>query len=283
MLNAILKILQVHQNRIEIGIKESIDYFGQKTVLRDSCEYALLTGGKRFRPSLALLIADCLGHGSDVLKAALAIEFFHTASLIADDLPCMDDDDERRNKPSLHKVYGESTALLTSYALIAAGYDFLTQNAEQIRNLNLPHSHRSDALCLLAIQNVSQNTGIDGATGGQWLDLFPESMSHEKLRQIQQMKTVTLFEISFVLGWLYGGGGVEKLPLVKKSAQHFGFAFQIADDIEDQEQDKITGRSINWANLVGLDEALIMFDREMNEFKQTSRELGLKPLTHLFK
>ena len=68
------------------------------------------------------MVADGLKQGCDVTSAALAIEYFHTASLIADDLPCMDDDDTRRNRPSVHKVYGEATALLASYALIAAGY-----------------------------------------------------------------------------------------------------------------------------------------------------------------
>ena len=107
-----------YRDKIEQEIAKSIVAFGEKTKLRDACEYALTNGGKRFRPLIVLLIAEALGHGMNVYPSALSVEFFHTASLIADDLPCMDNDDERREKPSLHKVYGESIALLASYALI---------------------------------------------------------------------------------------------------------------------------------------------------------------------
>src|SRR6202167_2596390 len=101
-----------HRDKIEQEIAKSILSFGEKTKLRDACEYALTTSGKRFRPLIVIFIAEALGNGLNVYEAALAVEFFHTASLIADDLPCMDNDDERRDKPSLHKVYGEAIALL---------------------------------------------------------------------------------------------------------------------------------------------------------------------------
>src|ERR1700722_633886 len=104
-------ILKPYQQQIEQKLQESIEQLGAKSKLRDACEYALLNGGKRFRPILVIMIANALGKKFDVTSAALAVEFFHTASLIADDLPCMDDDDERRSKPTLHKVYGEGTAL----------------------------------------------------------------------------------------------------------------------------------------------------------------------------
>jgi len=86
----------LHLDRIEQEIARSILSFGEKTKLRDACEYALTNGGKRFRPLIVLLIAEGLGKGLNVSEAALSVEFFHTASLIADDLPCMDNDDERR-------------------------------------------------------------------------------------------------------------------------------------------------------------------------------------------
>src|SRR5688572_22103732 len=115
-------ILEPYKQLIEQKLRESIDQLGPKTTLRDACEYALFSGGKRFRPALVLMIANALGYEVDVLPAAMGIEFFHTASLIADDLPCMDNDDERRNKPTTHRLYGESTSLLATYALISAGY-----------------------------------------------------------------------------------------------------------------------------------------------------------------
>jgi len=111
-----------YKQTIDKLIDDNIKDLGDENPLRDACEYALKNGGKRFRPALVYLISTSLNPDVDVSQAALSIELLHTASLIADDLPCMDDDDERRGRPSLHKVYDESIALLASYALIAAGY-----------------------------------------------------------------------------------------------------------------------------------------------------------------
>ena len=127
------------RDKIEKEIARSILSFGEKTKLRDACEYALLSGGKRLRPIIVMMVADGLGHDLDVAPAALAVEFLHTASLVADDLPCMDNDDERREKPSLHKAYGESVALLASYSLIFAGYEKLHENCTVMKQAD-PHS-----------------------------------------------------------------------------------------------------------------------------------------------
>ncbi len=118
-----------HRDRIEQEIAKSIGSLGEKNKLRDACEYALTNGGKRFRPLIVILVAEALGNGLDVYESALSVEFFHTASLIADDLPCMDNDDERRDKPSLHKTYGETIALLASYALITAAFEKIYKNS----------------------------------------------------------------------------------------------------------------------------------------------------------
>src|SRR5258708_26357 len=103
-----------HRDRIEQEIAKSILCFGEKTKLRDACEYAFRNGGKRVGRLIVILIAEALGNDLNVYESALSVEFFHTASLIADDLPCMDNDDERRDKPATHKVYGEAIALLAS-------------------------------------------------------------------------------------------------------------------------------------------------------------------------
>lgn len=271
----VLQTLKPYQELIEKAIKKHITTFGPKTPLRDACEYALLNGGKRFRPSLVLMIAKAIGHNVDVTEAALAVEYFHTASLIADDLPCMDNDDERRHKPSTHKVFGDSVALLATYALISAGYESLTKNADGVRKGGYPFSHLSDKLCVLAVENASINTGILGATGGQFMDLTPPDLSPKTLIDVLRKKTVTLFEISFVLGWLYGGGEIAKLPQVKKCAEHFGLAFQIADDIQDQQQDIDNKRAINLANVLGRDEAKNLFHVEIKAFKNALRELNI--------
>jgi len=209
-----------HRDRIEQEIAKSISSFGEKTKLRDACEYALLSGGKRFRPLIVLMVAEALCNGLNVYDSALCVEFFHTASLIVDDLPCMDNDEERREKPSLHKVYGETIALLASYSLMTAGFEKIYKNSEAMRDAGVPYSLFSDRACALALESASRCSGILGATGGQFLDLFPPSYSLETVRQVLYKKTVTLFEVAFVLGWLFGGGDAARLEKVKKAAFH---------------------------------------------------------------
>lgn len=273
--NSLSKLLAPFQKKIEQNLKASIEALGPDSRLREACAYALLNGGKRFRPALVYIISKALNSTIDVTQAALAIEFFHTASLIADDLPCMDNDDLRRDKPSLHKVYGESTALLASYALIAAGYECLSKNASIIRDANCSFSNQSDRICVLALENATYNTGLLGATGGQYLDINPPNLDLETIREVLRMKTVSLFEISFVFGWLYSGGSAISLDLVKKAAYHFGMAFQIADDFGDKEQDIINKRLINLVNIYGEEKAFQVFSEELNLFKTTLKDLKL--------
>jgi len=268
-------ILQPYQLLIEKRLHESINALGPKNQVRDACEYALLNGGKRFRPALVLMVAKALGYGIDVFPAAMGIEYFHTASLIADDLPCMDNDDERRSKPATHRVYGESVALLATYALISAGYACLAQNAHLIKNSRHPFASQSDRLCVLALENATFNTGLHGVTGGQFLDLSASDLSLDALREVIHKKTATLFEISFVFGWLYGGGDASRLDLVKKAAAHFGMAFQIADDIDDRAQDLANSHSLNLANVFGLERAKDMFHEEIKLYRQILADLKL--------
>lgn len=252
---------------IQANLQKQLETLGPKSLLRDACEYALMNGGKRLRPAITLQVARALGKGAEVTPVALAVEYFHTASLVADDLPCMDDDDERRAKPSVHKVYGEAMALLVSYALIAGGYACYAQNAALVKN--------GDLLCRLALENATYNTGLWGATGGQFLDLAPPNLSLATLRDVLHKKTVSLFEIAFVSGWLFGGGAPASLARVKRAASHFGMAFQIADDISDLDKDVQNGRKVNMAAVFGIDAAQAMLREEIQGYKVILQELKL--------
>ena len=195
-------------------------YTGE-TKLAESVRYALLSGGKRIRPLLVLQVAEALGK-RDVMASAVAIECFHTASLIADDLPCMDDDKERRGKKSVHVVFGEAPALLASYALIAKAFEKIEENGRQLGLL------QETMICL---EQASRSAGA--AVLGQYYDLF----GTDSVEKMHYLKTGTLFEGAFVLGWVFGGGALDRLEHVRELAAHVGCAFQRQDDLEDGEGD----------------------------------------------
>jgi len=258
---------------VEDNLCDNLALLGDKTTLRDACEYALMNGGKRFRPAIVMMVSEALGKKSDVKHVALGVEFLHTASLIADDLPCMDDDDERRDLPSTHKVYGEAIALLASYALIAAGYRAICYNTEALRGTVLDAD--ANRICFAALENVTRNTGIIGATGGQFLDICPPGRDLDSVKDVIYKKTVTLFEVSFVLGWLFGGGNLDLLDTVKRAAYHFGMAFQIKDDIDDIRQDIENKKVLNYAVLLGEEAARMAFRDEIEALRSTMNELNI--------
>ena len=235
------------------------------TPIHAACRYALIGNGKRLRPLLAIEVANAIGRGYTITHAALAVEYFHTASLVVDDLPCMDDDDKRRGKPSLHATYGKAVALLVSYALIADGYGLLAHDLPPI----------TPQACALALENAAYNTGLDGATGGQFFDIHPPNLDVATQKAIIHKKTASLFEIAFVVGWLYGGGDPSALATIKACAAHYGLAFQIADDIADLEQDRANGRAINLAAAIGSNAAQRLFDSEASAYRDALASLNI--------
>ncbi|MBI5272931.1 MAG: polyprenyl synthetase family protein [Chlamydiia bacterium] len=247
---------------------------GEKNLLRNACEYALTCGGKRLRPSIVFMIADALGHGVDVSSAAISVECFHTASLIADDLPCMDNDDLRRNRASLHREFEEGVALLASYTLIAEGYGGICRNGSAMKKLS-QFAQRGDSVTLLCLQEATRCAGMQGATNGQFLDLYPSDLSWETVRKTIYQKTVTLFEISFLFGWLFGGGDVAVLDALRDCAYHLGMAFQIADDLDDDVQDAEHTGGVNAASVLGRKEAISLLKKEIASFQTTLESLKL--------
>jgi geranylgeranyl diphosphate synthase, type II len=265
--------LAPYKNKIEKALHETINSMGPVSTLRDAVEYALTGEAKRLRPLIVLFIAESLG-SVDVMDAALSVEFFHTASLIADDLPCMDNDDFRRNKPSLHKAFSEDIALLASYTLIAQGY-------ERIGMASLQLGSSGPFICQKALQFVSARAGILGATNGQFLDLHPTGKDLETLNTIIYQKTVTLFEISFALGFLFGKGSTEKFSIVIEAANHLGFAFQIADDLQDFSEDETS-----LVTILGKEKALTLYNQHRKDFDEKIvlagiEHKGLKKLVSL--
>lgn len=262
--------LLLRKQRVEKALKEYLKNEADSTELFQACKYALESKAKRLRPIIVLIVAEALGK-ENVMAAALGAEFFHTASLIPDDLPCMDNDSFRRGRPALHKAFPESTALLASYTLISWGYGSLVRAAEELKGSpKFQASANERAMACLRI--ATDSAGLKGATGGQFLDLKPQSLTFESLQEIMRKKTGTLFEVSFLFGWLMGGGDFLKIPSVKKSAYHLGMAFQIADDLEDLDKQSV---GMNVASILGVEKAFQLFENEMSLFEKELKGLSL--------
>lgn len=196
---------------------------GQDEVV-DAMKYSLTNGGKRLRPVLTLEFCKaCGGDRNDAIEAACAVEFIHTYSLIHDDLPCMDNDDYRRGKPSCHKEFSEDIALL-------AGDGLLTHAFQIISDSDMSDSAKAKAVSLLA-----ENAGVGGMLGGQVLDLKYEigNPTVKELLTVHKMKTGALIAAACIMGCIAAGADSAKIAAASRFAYYIGIAFQIKDDILD--------------------------------------------------
>ena len=192
--------------------------------LAESMRYSLLAGGKRVRPVLVLEFAKAAGGNmEDALDAACAVEMLHTYSLIHDDLPCMDDDDLRRGKPTNHVVYGECTAVLAGDALQAECFKILA-------NSGLPAER-----VVKMVQYLSNAAGLMGICGGQALDIAGEgkSLNAEEITKIHSLKTASLLVACAKMGVAAADGSESQIKAAEEYAENLGIAFQIRDDILD--------------------------------------------------
>ena len=230
-------------------------------------KYSLLSGGKRIRPILLLeFYALCGGMGGSALNFAAALEMIHTYSLIHDDLPCMDNDDMRRGRPSCHKAFGEDTALLAGDALLTLAFKTAAETD------GIPADRVLKAIAVLA-----ENTGISGMVGGQVEDLAFEKSGAtiEQLRGMYLKKTSCLLSAAAVCGSILAGADDEELKYAAEYAEKLGLAFQIIDDILDCTSDEKTlGKPIGsdekngkttYVTLLGIDGAKAEAERLSNE------------------
>lgn len=217
--------LDEYKQMIEAALKQSFlpkqcGYDG----LLAAMDYSLNAGGKRIRP--VLVLEFCRIAGGDVRKVlpvACAVEMLHTYSLIHDDLPCMDNDELRRGKPTNHVVYGECTAVLAGDALQAAAF-------EAILSAELAPEARADCALILA-----KAVGADGMCGGQFLDMLGEKkhLDVSGLNEINKRKTVALISAACKMGAAAAGGSDELLGAAERFGEALGYAFQIRDDMLD--------------------------------------------------
>lgn len=234
------------------------DYEGVPDILKEAMSYSLNAGGKRIRPAIMLEFYRVLGGNiSDILNFACAVEMIHTYSLIHDDLPCMDDDDMRRGKPSCHIAFGEANALLAGDALLTLAFETaadVSSNIEPFRAVK-------------AISALSNAAGMSGMIGGQVLDLDSEgkSITKEQLDAIHKGKTAALIKAPAQIACIIAGADEIHTNAAVNYCEYVGRAFQIRDDILDViSSEEVLGKPIGsdsaqhkntYVSFVGLENA----------------------------
>ncbi|MCH5297423.1 MAG: polyprenyl synthetase family protein [Ruminococcus sp.] len=196
--------------------------------LIEAMQYSLSAGGKRVRPRLVFEFnALCNGFPEGAVPFACAVEMIHTYSLIHDDLPCMDDDDLRRGKPSNHKVYGEDIALLAGDALQTLAFEIMTSD----KTATLV----GEKSCRQCANVLAKYSGANGMVGGQVIDLISENTNApiEVLREMDYKKTACLIKAACEMGAISAGATKQQVEAASQYGECIGIAFQIKDDILD--------------------------------------------------
>jgi farnesyl diphosphate synthase len=221
----------MRRTRIEIDalIEEMLaDPPDPRRQLHEAMRYAATGGGKRLRPLLVIASAGLFGvPRSQALRAGLAVECVHVHSLVHDDLPCMDDDDLRRGKPTVHRAYDEATAVLAGDALLALAFEILAD----------PATHPLSDVRSSLVLELAKAVGVNGMAGGQMLDLLPhkEGLDLAAVTRLQRLKTGALIAWCLEAGAIMGKAPPDLHTRLRGYAHCLGLAFQIADDLLDCE------------------------------------------------
>jgi geranylgeranyl diphosphate synthase type II len=242
--------------------------------------YSVFAGGKRLRPTLAMLAAEAAGgKAEDALAVAAALEMIHTYSLIHDDLPAMDDDDFRRGRPTCHRVHGEAMAILAGDALLTRAFEVLSEPGD---------SPTPPARRLQIVSEVAGAAGSQGMVGGQAMDMVAEghAIDMDTLRYLHAHKTGALIRASIRAGAIAGGADAEALEALTRYAERVGLAFQIVDDILDVEGDSAEmGKSAGsdarkhkatYPAIAGMEASRREADRLIREAREAVAPLGAR-------
>lgn len=210
-------------------IEESLKKYTEKkypNIIYDAMNYSLFAGGKRIRPILMLSACEAVGGDiKDAIPFACALEMIHTYSLIHDDLPAIDDDDYRRGKPTCHKVFDESMAILAGDGLLNTAFELMTKAVEEKFEMRFAKASRI----------IASASGTSGMIGGQVVDIISENkpIDSATLIYIHSNKTAALIKAALQAGAIIGRGNVEQIDTFDKIGYTIGLAFQIKDDILD--------------------------------------------------
>ncbi len=260
--NRLKSYIDYFENNLPNYLPEAKPY---QEVLSDSVTYCITDGGKRIRPVLVMEFCRlCCGNYEKAMPFAAAIEMIHSYSLAHDDLPCMDNDDMRRGKPSCHKKFGEANALLAGDALLTLAFDTIANRTD--------FDAVSPLQAIRAAGVLAEKAGVYGMIGGQVIDLESEGKKAdiEILKLMDSKKTSALISAACQMGCIVGGADEEKIALAGEYAEKIGLAFQIVDDILDVKGDaKLLGKPVGsdsendkstYVSLLGLDESQKIVD-----------------------
>jgi farnesyl diphosphate synthase len=223
----LLAALQGIGDRVDAALERLLPVAaGLQGRVQEAMRYAIFAGGKRLRPFLLMQSAGLFGVPAErAMRAAAAIECVHTYSLVHDDLPCMDDDDLRRGRPTTHKAFDEATAVLAGDALLTIAFEILA-DAE---------THPSGDVRARLVSALARASGSNGMIGGQMIDI--EAPNHafgeDEVILLQRLKTGALFEFCCVAGPILAEAGAEHENRLREYARDFGLVFQITDDLLD--------------------------------------------------
>jgi len=264
---------------IEIHLKK---YFKENDPMFNVCKYSM-EHGKKIRPSISLDICKSLLNSTENVEfPSLLVEYLHTASLIIDDLPCMDNAETRRNHPTTHIKYGEAVTQLSSIVFVSLAMDTLNVG------LNIDETKKEEKeemvkIGFIVFSKLSKILGNEGIAGGQLLDLALSNkninnMYNEKidLNDMIAKKTGALFELSFLIGWLFGKGDTEKIDDIRNISLHFSMIYQILDDLEDVDEDSNTTEiSKNYVITNGKEASIKNCNMFINKFKMEMIKLNI--------
>jgi geranylgeranyl diphosphate synthase, type II len=222
-------------SRVEAGIDRLLPGAAEPSArLHAAMRYATKAGGKRLRPVLVLASSELFKNpaGADPVPAAVAVECIHTYSLVHDDLPCMDDDDLRRGRPTVHKAYDEATALLAGDALLTRAFAILAESYGE-----------KPALAVSLFSELADAAGSRRLIAGQMEDLLAErnyEETPEGLKFIHLNKTAAMIEAAFAMGGMCAGAPAAQIENLRVCGRELGLAFQIVDDVLDATSDTAT-------------------------------------------
>jgi geranylgeranyl diphosphate synthase, type II len=246
-------------------------------VLKDAMEHSLFSGGKRVRPILALAVCEAKnGKAATVLPFACGIEMIHTYSLIHDDLPCIDNDDLRRGRPTCHKVFGEAVALLAGDALLTEAFRVMADPRYSV--------YTPPAVAGQILYEIAQAAGAEGMIAGQVVDVLYDGKEGTKsiLDYIHRNKTAALIRAAVRAGALASEATAQELQWFTAYGESLGLAFQIGDDLLDAEGDeKIVGKKLRkdvtkqtYIKHYGVAQSRARLDELVNEAVQALAFLG---------